>query len=227
MMTWLPEAIGRCKELHRDDLVSWVEVIQGWSGASAIWHSIAHSENEDVLLDHAAALRYALVFRALGFSVGFEPTGSEGPDLAIRRDGISATVEVTRFRYINPGPAPVSDAELLRPYGNPPRDIAKAMRKLARKFRQATHERALIAVWNDDESLEELEVELAVGELKKAHDLPDGLMAVVHASRWVGAGARQFYWFWIQVPQPPAREWCRDLEATTANGAISRALAEV
>jgi hypothetical protein len=43
----------------------------------------------------------------------FEPTGSQGSNLLIARDGTSATVEVTRFRAINSGPAALSKKEYL------------------------------------------------------------------------------------------------------------------
>ena len=61
---------------------------------------------------------------------------------------------------------PVLDLECddleLPGHGNPPRDIRKAAEKIRAKFPQIGSEQAIIAIWNDEEELEELEVEAAV-----------------------------------------------------------------
>jgi hypothetical protein len=72
------------------ELASWLSKAQMWPNSDAFLHSFAVADDKEVLLDHLATLRYSLIVRGLGFLPVFEPTGSEGPDLLITRDGISA-----------------------------------------------------------------------------------------------------------------------------------------
>lgn len=73
------------------------------SNSDAFFHYLATAADKEVLLDHVATMRYGLIFRFLEFTLSFEPTRREGPDLLITRDGMSATVEVTRFKPTNSG----------------------------------------------------------------------------------------------------------------------------
>ena len=75
---------------------------------------------------------------------------------------------------------------LLEPYGDPQRDVAKSIRKVRDKFRQAIGLHAIIAVWNDDEALDELEIRTALRGLQHDPRLPAGLELVVYGSPWVG-----------------------------------------
>lgn len=160
----IPHAVDRIRE----SLV-WLE---GFEGASRKFHLLATVPDEQALLDLFAEIKYVQVFDRLGFQVTLEPLGElKGPDLRIARDGGFAFVEVTRFRPINPGPPPISAKELggpflLEEYGTPQRDIIKAFRRIRNKFAQLGNERGLIAIWNDDGDLEELEVEQAVREIR-------------------------------------------------------------
>jgi hypothetical protein len=109
-----------------------------------------------------------LIFAGLHFDVQIEPLGRRGPDLKVSRDNHEAFVEVTRFRKVSSGPPPLdlSDENLvLQVYGNPLRDIQKTFDKLVAKFRQVQDAQAIIAIWNDDGDLEELEVQAAVVNL--------------------------------------------------------------
>src|SRR5882724_4435166 len=107
-------------------------------------------------------------------------------------DGISATVEVTRFRPMNPGPPILTyeefhrDDGFLMPYGDPRRDVAKCIRKVRDKFRQAIAPHAIIALWNDDEALEEVEMHIGLRDLSEDPSRPAGLELVVYGSWWIG-----------------------------------------
>ena len=113
-----------CGRNAASQIETWLSTAQMWPNSASFFHSLATAPDKDALLDHLATLRYGLIFRGLGFLPSFEPTGSEGPDLLIARDGSSATVEVTRFKAVNPGPPLLSEEECLRgewllePYGN-------------------------------------------------------------------------------------------------------------
>jgi hypothetical protein len=218
-----------CDRSTATELKNWLSKAQMWANSAAFLHSLAVAVDRETLLDHLATLRYGLIFRSLGFLPSFEPTGSQGPDLLIARDGTSATVEVTRFRAINPGPAALRQEEYLRgewllePYGNPQRDVAKSTRKVIDKFRQAIAPHAIIAVWNDDESLEELEMRIALRDFQHDPRLPAGLELVVYGSPWVGRS--QLYSFPMK-PQLDAsiQEWAHQIESVTVSAAINAAL---
>jgi hypothetical protein len=219
-----------CDGSTASELKNWLSKAQMWPNSAAFLHSLAVAVDKDSLLDHLATLRYGLIFRSLGFLPSFEPTGSHGPDLLIARDGTSATVEVTRFRGLNPSPAVLTEAAYLRdewllePYGNPQRDVAKSIRKVRDKFRQAIAPHAIIAVWNDDEALEELEMRIALRDLQQDLRLPAGLELVVYGSPWVGHF--QLYSFPMK-PQLDAsmQELAQQIEAVSIYAAINAALA--
>lgn len=218
-----------CGRNAASQIETWLSTAQMWQNSPAFIHSLATAPDKGALLDHLATLRYGLIFRGLGFLPSFEPTGSEGPDLLITRDGASATVEVTRFRAVNPGPPLVSEEEclsewILEPYGDLVRDVAKSIRKVRDKFRQAIAPHAIIAVWNDDEALEELEMRVALRNLQQDPGLPAGLELVVYGSPCVGHF--QLYSFPMK-PQldAPIQEWSQQIESVSVCAAINAALA--
>jgi hypothetical protein len=218
-----------CDGSTASELKAWLSTAQMWPNSTAFFHSLATAPDKDALLDHLATLRYGLIFRGLGFLPSFEPTGSEGPDLLIARDGTSATVEVTRFRAVNPGPPLLSEKEclkgewLLEPYGNQVRDVAKSIRKVREKFRQAIAPHAIIAVWNDDAALEELEIRMAIRDLQKDPRLPTGLELVVYGSQWVGRS--QLYSFSMKPNLNASIErWARQIESVSVWAGINAAL---
>ncbi len=80
----------------------------------------------------------------------------------------------------------LTDQWLEEPYGNPRRDVANSIRKVRDKFRQAIAPHAIIAVWNDDEALEELDVHIALCKLQQDPHVPAGFELVVYGSPWIG-----------------------------------------
>jgi hypothetical protein len=143
-MTTIQRIQALCGSSAAAELGGWLSKAQMWPNSDAFLHSLAVAADKETLVDHLATLRYGLIFGSLRFLPAFEPTGTDGPDLLITRDETSATVEVTRFRPMNPGPPILTEEEVLRddgflePYGNPQRDVAKCLRKVRGKFRQAT-----------------------------------------------------------------------------------------
>src|SRR5579871_5597255 len=132
-----------CDESVALEFEKWLSTVIQWPNSAALIRSFALATDKQSLLDHVATVRYSLIFGYLGFSVSFEPTGTKGPDLLITRDGISATVEVTRLRPMNPGPPALSEEdcqsneEILELYGDPYRDINRSFGKVLAKFKQA------------------------------------------------------------------------------------------
>ncbi len=224
------DAQGRDEELlgrQASRYLSWLRAVRAWANAEAMFRSIAQSAGPEYLLDHLAALQYGLLFRSLGFSVSFEPTGSRGPDLCIDRDESSTMVEVTRFRPMNEGPPSIdlasirADDFMLEPYGDPVRDTDKALEKVKGKFAQVTAPSAIIAVWNSDERLEELEMGCAMENLRLDPEVPSGLEFVVYGSCWL-PGVLCFSM--RKVDTPRTKRWMRDLGAIGVDKAIATAL---
>ena len=203
--------------------------------SNRVFARIAAASDKEQLEDYLAEVRYALIFCGLGFEVTIEPGGNKGPDLSISRDGHSAVVEIMRFRKVYSGPPSGSADEdfLLLEYGNPGRDTRKAFEKILRKFSRVDGKRAVIAVWNDDGDLEELEVEAAVKDLgedasRGVLSLPFDLLSVLYGSRWLNVtGGKQLYCFpFCQRDRlDHIRRWQREFETARLDDVIARALA--
>ena len=196
----------------------WIQAAAGWPGSDALFDRIGRADGEGQLLDHLAELRYALVFRYLGFAITIEPLGQKGPDLEVSRGGLSAVVEVTRFRPMNPGPTD-TDGELLSAYGDVARDVTKSLGKLAGKFGQLDGQRSIIAVWNDDDALEELEMSMAAKDLSSAPDMPTSLQFVLFGSSWTSP-TRDLHCFQMRDLQGDVEQWARELETASVTAAV-------
>jgi len=210
-----------CDEAAEAEFRKLMQITAGWPGREAFLRHVLTASDRDVFLDYLAELRYALVFRGLGFSVRFEPCGAAGPDLEVTRDGRAAMVEVARFRPRNPGP-PLRDLGVLEEYGNPERDIAKSIAKVRHKFNQARGDLYIVAIWNDDDALEELEIQFAVERLARHSERPLSLQFVLYGSPWVGR--QQLHCFRTSsMPDAPLSGWMSDLEQTTVMTAVRHA----
>jgi hypothetical protein len=216
-----------CGEITALEFENWLSRVLEWPNSAALFHSLASAADKQTLLDHLATLRYSLIFGYLGFVVSFEPTGTKGPDLLITRDGISATVEVTRLRPMNPGPPALSEEEsqsgewVLEPYGDPRRDINRSFGKVLGKFKQAIAPHSIIAVWNDDDALEELEMFMAVRDLWQVPGLPAGLDFVIYGSQWISSVHLHLHTF----PMKPQlgtviQAWAQQIESVNVRAAI-------
>jgi len=234
----MDKALQKTAQFGNQYAVQWVQKqfkrVQQMPGANRVFRRIASASDKEQLDDYLAEVRYALVFAGLGFQVEIEPFGSKGPDLRVSRDGQSVAVEVMRFRKMYPGP-PVLDLEnenlLLPEYGNPPRDIRKAFEKILAKFPQIENEQAIIAIWNDDGDLEELEVATAVDDMRRdvyrhVLSLPDGLLFVLYGSDAIRAGDhKQLYCFPLRYAEQPYHvAWQQELDTSTVSALIQRTL---
>lgn len=177
-------------------MIDCFNIIQGLKGANRIFKHIAKTNDKEQIEDYFAEIKFALVFKGLGYSLEFEPLGRKGPDLGISRNGDKITVEVTRFRKMFPGPPATDSSNDMESYGNIKRDTKKAFRKIIKKFSQTSSYDSIIALWNDDEDLEEIEVGEAVNDLCKDKNknnisIPDELSFVIYVSKWVNVRLNQ------------------------------------
>jgi len=204
----------------------WLDRIRSMPGANGLFERIAVAADQETLCDYLAEALYILVFTGLGFQVEIEPYGKKGPDLKVSRDRNEAVVEITRFRTVHPGPPilNLSDVNaILSEYGNPARDIRKAIRKISKKFLQVGSEKSIIAIWNDDEDMEELEVEAAVHDLRNEESLPDGLLFIVYGSKWIGRKQLHCFPFRHSI-DPHYALWQREFDSSIASEVIQQAL---
>jgi hypothetical protein len=208
--------------------------VEEMEGAERLFARIEGAGDAAQVDDHLATARYALMFAGLSFEVVVEPMGREGPDLSIARDGHSAAVEVTRFRKMHEGPSASgfpNMPDILLEYGDPLRDIRKVRDKVTSKFRQLRKGTGLVAIWNDDGDLEDLEACEGVAEI--AHEamtgvlsVPPGLFLVAYATHWGNPRVRpQVHCFELQTNCPPhLRQWKADLEASLVRDLMRRAI---
>ncbi len=209
------------------------ERVRAMPGAGRLFKRIA-SAPADQLGDYLAEVQYALVFAGLGFQVKVEPQGKDGPDLGISRDNHYAVVEVKRFRKVYPGPRTLDvtrELGVFPEYGNPLRDIQKAFDKIITKFPQVQNGESIIAIWNDDEDLEELEVKTATAYIRDAIaqgtlNLHGGLLFVLYGSNWIKIeNRRQLYCFPVRCPaQGHQLIWQQELESYTVKQLVEWAL---
>ena len=203
-------------------------------GAARLFGRIARAGDVEQLDDYGAEILYALMFAGLAFNVAFEPKGAEGPDLSVSRDGYSAAVEVTRFRRIYEGPPTASPAnmpDILPIYGDSVRDVRKVRDKVTSKFRQLRGGTGIVAIWNDDGDLEDLEACQGVAET--AHEaipgvlsVPPDVFLVMYASRWVNVSRnRQVHCFELRAECPAyQRRWSTELESSRVDELLQQAL---
>ena len=210
----------------------WFERANKVKKSKRVFQRIASAKDKEQIADSLAEIRYALIFAGLGFEVEFEPMGNQGPDLGIKRDNKEAVVEVKRFRKTS-SEIPLlnlDDENLTLPeYGNIPRDVRRAFDKILTKFRQVEYQTGIIAIWNDDEELEEVETDTAVYNIRNdvkrgLLKTPDGLLFALYGSKWIGN--KQLYCFPFQDLDQPFGSWRTELEQATVFEHIERALSD-
>ncbi len=178
---------------------------------------IAHAPSEEELRDLLAELRYALVFASLGYTVTCEPSGAQrGPDFAVSRADSALDLEVRRFRpasvQVSPELAP--DGTLL-PYGRGQADVRRAVTRIGEKFAQLESGEGVIALWSDDNGIEQLEAALAVSEIREearrgTRVLPSNVGWVIFGSAWIDRNGQQLYCHGLGGAKRP--RWCDEIE---------------
>jgi len=202
-------------------------------GANRLFKRIAYARDAQQLDDYRAEILYALMFAGLAFDVVIEPKGAKGPDLSICRNGCSAAVEVTRFRKMHEGPpmaSPSDMPEILQLYGDPLRDVRKVREKVTSKFRQLREGTGIIAIWNDDGDLENLEACQGVAEIARdavtgVLKVPPDVFLVIYASEEMNISEQQQIYCFELRPECPdyQRKWVNELEASSVRQLLRQA----
>jgi len=189
---------------------------------------IERATDVEVLLDYLCELRFALIFRSLGFDVEAEPLGRAGPDFWVVRDGKGVMLECTRLRRIHQGPSELGATDplpTLVDYGDPRRDTKKAFEKIRDKFPQVADRDTIVAIWNDDGDLEEFEVGAAVGHIMDGVTArrPPGLQAVLYSSRLIDVTTtKQIFCFELVPPGRTNSKGFEELRALEVEEALGR-----
>ncbi len=172
-------------------LADWLRAAQNINNTQSLFKHLFHSTDIEVFQDYLAELRFALMFKGLGYDVAYEPFGSEGADIRISTKDDLYIVEVTRIRLAHHTPR-ISEEELsdenfiLPDYGNIERDTHKSIRKILRKLRQANHDNSIIAIWNDDGELEEIEMEFATNFIRSDRSASN-IRFILYSSNWISS----------------------------------------
>jgi hypothetical protein len=180
---------------------------------------IGRAPDVEELRDLLAELRYAFVFETLGFAITCEPAGdARGPDFALARADATFNLEVHRFRPVS---EQVSDTlapdGTLLPYGRGEKDVRRALYVIFEKFSQLGTAPGVVALWSDDDGIEEIETAAAVRELLEetrasVRVIPPNIICVVFGSADVHAGSgQQFYCVPVNAPRSA---WSAEIERT-------------
>lgn len=163
------ERIRSAKVAHRDYFVQLVHRAADIEGVESVFQRIIERDDQTVL-DHLMEIKYGVLFKEVRFRARFEPTGAKGPDLMVERDGVSAFLEVKRYRP-KAGeciPEQLGPHGTLQQYGGP-RDQRRIERDLRCKLRQIQPrdgvEHGILAVWSDRPFVEDIDFECAVRQI--------------------------------------------------------------
>lgn len=199
-----------------------------YDGADKKLLRLAQVRSTGQLGDLLAEVRWALAFDGLGFAVQVEPRGTTGPDFAVRRDPVEFSVEVSRFIPNHPGPPLLGSADVeLAEYGDLARDADRVLAKVIDKISQLAGDYAVIALWSDDESVEDVDTDLAVRDLRAnrlAYRIPPTLRYVLFASDSIRLRDGGQYRAFSLEADATGEQWAHELEATTEHELIEAAL---
>jgi hypothetical protein len=220
------------KLLSQQAACKWIKllpVIQTIDNIKVKLRLIENTHTPEELLDTLCELRYALIFKYLGFDVKAEPLGG-GPDFQVNRDGATIMVECMRFRHVYNGPSEESPSDQLSDgeYGDIKRDTEKVRSKIQYKYHQISDHNTIITIWNDDGDIEELEVSkarriLIEDSVKEINALPEGLIAVVYASNFkMQTSAKQIYCYELKEPTQPTHNWLIELRKVDVDQALNQ-----
>jgi hypothetical protein len=210
-----------------------LHAIRRVTNGDRVLRKIATAGDKESVRDLLAEVRFALVLIGCGFDVAAEPRGAAGPDLEIAHGGQSLLLEVTRLRLNHEMPVmdPTSPAPMLAELGDPEPDVRRAYGKIVGKLRQLDHQPGAIAIWNDDEVLDDLHCRTAVHRLQT--DLRLGRVTsaseteiVLYLSHWIASDRSDLYAWTVQCnPAPWVLGWANRLDRQNSRAALELALA--
>jgi hypothetical protein len=181
-----------CGPARVQELLPYLERAREWENSDSLFGKLKTASKLERLNDYLAEMKFGIIFEDLGFKTTIVPEADgPTPDLLVARDGFNSFVEVKHFRRVPPGAPEVEklyiNSSFFRKFGSPERDVMKALLRIRDKFRQVRgSEPGIIALWNDDEEMEAIEVGEAVEALiENDRNIPRNLLFVLFGSSWV------------------------------------------
>jgi hypothetical protein len=221
---YLDSAVQKVSEtLRKTDYQIYEKRIRAYAhlpGADKKLKMISGAQRDSVK-DLLREVDIALIFKGLGFDLEVEPDRStpvgKNIDLKLSKGKHTCFLEATRFRRMYDGPPTVelgAEVDLLLPeYGDPQRDVEKACQKIIRKFSQLGSEPTIIAIWNDDEDMEYLEVQMAVRKIIQEEVVPSSLMFILFISDVIVRCRQQMFCYPSRNSiEPYVKEWINGLQ---------------
>ena len=206
-----------------------LRAVANLSNGLRIVRRIISAKGLEDLRDYLAEVLYALTFVGLEFLVDVEPHGKKGPDLAVKRDGHSLLVEVSRLRLKREMPTftPEELPDILPCLGNPLPDVRRAYQKIHDKASQLGSEEGIIAIWNDDEILDEAHVKTAVHwllEELRAKRLKgaEQVRLVLFHTNWISTQTHQEYFTW--AVRSTETDWLAEWQKLLESARLSKLL---
>lgn len=201
-----------------------------------IARKVVRAGDTEEVRDILAEARFALALVGFGFGVGVEPLGKAGPDLDVELDGQRLLLEVTRLRLKRQMPVfDFSDPNpMLAELGDPLPDVRRAYDKTRGKLSQLNRKPGAIAVWNDDEVLDDAHCRTAIHWVQK--DLEAGaapsaerLELVLYLSNWISCADHADLSAWAVQPSPASwvLEWIERLDRKDSRAALNAALVQL
>jgi len=233
----LARAISRIENLLRPEQYSPehlpLKAVARLKNGHRILNRISSSANVEDLRDYLAEVHYALTFAGIGFEVEVEPDGTAGVDLRISMSGDSLRAEVTRLRLSHEMPRLdlTEENPILPCLGDPLVDVRRAYQKAHDKLRQLTAGPGILAVWNDDEVLDELHMRTAVKWLQDEAsagriDRDGNLILVLYHTNWIApSNPKEFYTWSIRDTQDAwVAGWREALETARLGESLESAI---
>ncbi|MEA1958640.1 MAG: hypothetical protein U9N44_03065 [Chloroflexota bacterium] len=205
-------------------------------GSNRKFRRIITIPEKDQLSDYLVEIIYALIFAGLGFQVQVEPYGEKGADFKVLRRGEHALLEIRHFRSVNPGPQSIPLTEqaflegtfLLEKYGDPERAVNNAFDKLAPKFKQISNENSIIAIWNDADDFEDIEMEsvhqLFLQMVRQYKPLYENVVFMLYGSDLIRSNAQLYCYPLKTAISPEQQSWMDDLRQSSVEQLIQEAL---
>lgn len=159
------------------DFIPLIELVSQFKGSKTFFKDALGFEN---IQDCIAQLRFALYFHQNGYIIEFVPRSKEKtPDLFVTNSKLRGFVEIKHIHKKHDGPKKMqlndSDTlEMLEEYGNYTRDEKYCRDEIIEGFKQLRNspkvqrtDWMIVAVWNADEDLEELDMKFSLNQLIK------------------------------------------------------------
>jgi hypothetical protein len=199
-MPYIEQIFSRIRDAYGDKATEFtplINLVKQFKGAKSFFKDALGSDD---IRDFIATLIFASYFHHAECIVEFVPRSKEKtPDLFISNSAFRGFVEVKHIHKKHDGPKTVLPNELnkkiiLEKYGNPLRDANYCRDDIIEGFKQLRDFSGLqktdwmiVAIWNSDEDLEEIDMKSSLNQLIKEKNEFENMpnpKCIVYGSDW-------------------------------------------